>query len=313
MRRPKVPRHERALSRVRVGPLKATLVKAGTMLVYRKSVHVFFLWCVTMKISWPSDGDELDHVVSQFGEMAWEEGETRALFANLLSGLPLYEESLRQYLNCSRRLLTAWDKNEWTVRSFPLTPDMTFAMVGLAVSLDWLVEATALLVGYDGLLRIMELLRLRAGDIKGGLESPSLILELHDTKTSSRKSVLERAVLTCPYACALLLALKSDLQPGEFVFKELSAKIMRSRMRALADKLNLSDLYITPHSLRRGKATELFKVSNSFDVVAQAGRWEQLRTCRKYVDQAVAEMSRFSCSNVELLKASRKPLDLLFS
>ena len=78
MKRPKVPRHERALSRVRVGPLRATLVKAGTAIVYRKSVHVFFLWCSTMRISWPSDGDELDRVVSQFGEMAWEEGETRA-------------------------------------------------------------------------------------------------------------------------------------------------------------------------------------------------------------------------------------------
>ena len=125
--------------------------------------------------------------------------------------------------------------------------------------------------------------------------------------------MLERAVITCPYACALILALKSDLQPGDFVFQELSAKVMRSRMRALAGKLNLGDLFITPHSLRRGKATELFRLTNSFDVVAQAGRWDQLRTCRKYVDQAVAEMARFSCSNLQLLKASRKPLDLLFN
>ena len=268
MKRPKVPRHERALSRVRVGPLKATLVKAGTAKVYRQSVHVFFLWCDTMQISWPSDGDELDYVVAQFGEMAWEEGETRALYANLLSGLPLYEESLRQYLNCSRRLLTAWDKNEWTVRSFPLTPDMFFALAGSAVSVGWLIEAAALLVGYDGLLRIMELRTLRAADVKGDLNSPSLILELHDTKTSSRKSVLERAVLTCPYACALLLALKSDLQPGDRIFGKLSAKVMRSRMRSMAHQLDLDDLYITPHFMRRGKATELFRTTNSFDAVS---------------------------------------------
>lgn len=212
MKRPKVPRHERALSRVRVGPLRATLVKVGTARVYRQSVHVFFLWCTTMQIAWPSDGDELDHVVAQFGEMAWEEGETRALFANLLSGLPLYEESLRQYLNCSRRLLTAWDKNEWTVRSFPMTPAMMFAFVGTAVAVGWLVEAAALLVGYDGLLRIMEMLQLRAADVKGDLNSPSLILELHDTKTSSRKSVVRTSCSYLPlYLCT---AARSEIRPS---------------------------------------------------------------------------------------------------
>ena len=74
---------------------------------------------------------------------------------NLLSGLPLYEESLRQYLNCSRRLLAAWDKNKWTVRSFPLTPDMFFALADSTVTVGWLIEAAALLVGYDGLSRNM--------------------------------------------------------------------------------------------------------------------------------------------------------------
>ena len=84
-------------------------------------------------------------------------------------------------------------------------------------------------------------------------------------------------------------------------------------MRSMAHTLNLDDLYITPHSMRRGKATELFRTTNSFDAVAQAGRWEHIRTCRKYVDAAVAEMSRFSGVNPERLKRARLPLDTLFS
>ena len=84
-------------------------------------------------------------------------------------------------------------------------------------------------------------------------------------------------------------------------------------MRCLAQRLDFEDLFITPHSLRRGKATELFRVTNSFDAVAQAGRWENIRTCRKYVDQAVAEMSRFRGVNLAKLRKARLPLEALFS
>ena len=77
--------------------------------------------------------------------------------------------------------------------------------------------------------------------------------------------------------------------------------------------LDLDDLYITPHSMRRGKATELFRTTNSFDAVAQAGRWEHIRICRKYADAAVAEMSRFSGIDPERLKRAHLPLDILFS
>ena len=159
----------------------------------------------------------------------------------------------------------------------------------------------------------MELLRLRSGDVKGDLHSTSLVLELHDTKTSSRKSVAERAILTCPYACSLLLALADDLDPADFVFGRVSAKVMRARMRSLLGKLRMEDLFITPHSLRRSKATHSFKVSNSFDKVAQAGRWENIRTCRKYVDQAVAEMARFSGADQELLLNAKGLLVEFFS
>ncbi len=114
MKRPKVPRHERAHNRARVGPLKKTLVKPRTAMLYRSAVQLFFFWLKAQRLPWPEDGDELDARVCEFGEMAWEEGETRALYANLISGIPWYEESLRQHLCSSRRLLSAWDRNEWT-------------------------------------------------------------------------------------------------------------------------------------------------------------------------------------------------------
>ena len=70
MRRAKVPRHERAHHRAKVGPLRAALVKDKTAAVYKFSVNMFFLWIGAMSYAWPSDGDDLDALVSEFGEAA---------------------------------------------------------------------------------------------------------------------------------------------------------------------------------------------------------------------------------------------------
>ena len=67
----------------------------------------------------------------------------------------------------------------------------------------------------------------------------------------------------------------------------------------LADGFGLGELFITPHSLRRGSATSLFRACGSFDVVADEGRWESVRTCRKYIDQSIAELGEFSVFSEE--------------
>ena len=114
-----------------------------------------------------------------------------------------------------------------------------------------------------------------------------------------------------PRAAALLLALCSDKQPGENVFEGLSPKQFRSHLRQLAVKRSLGDLLIAPHSLRRGKATARFRQCGSFHVVADEGRWDSLRTCRKYIDEATKELASYTIDQAKLDQA-RKHLDALF-
>ena len=71
---------------------------------------------------------------------------------------------------------------------------MIQAMAGVAFSRGWILVAVAVLVGYDGLFRVMELLSLRVRDISGSVDNVSLVITLHETKTSNRKSVSERAI-----------------------------------------------------------------------------------------------------------------------
>ena len=81
---------------------------------------------------------------------------------------------------------------------------MSRALAGLALSWDWFLEAAAILVGFDGMLRVMELLKIQPRHVSGNLQGASMVPELPDTKTPGQKSTIEKAVLTCPFSCILL-------------------------------------------------------------------------------------------------------------
>ena len=81
------------------------------------------------------------------------------------------------------------------------------------------LDAAAILIGFAGMFRVMELLGITACEVSGGLSDESLTVQLVHTKTSNRKQIVEKAMIREPKAAALLLALCSDKQPGENVFE----------------------------------------------------------------------------------------------
>ena len=144
-----------------MGSLKSSLIKPATLKAYQYSLQLFYLWLAFWSLTWPSDRDELDLLVSQFAEAAWEEGESRSTFACLVSGIAYLVPPLRNSLFGSRRLITAWDKSEVVARSFPINDDMAWALAGSALALNWYLIAFAVVIGYSGMFRVMELLTLQ--------------------------------------------------------------------------------------------------------------------------------------------------------
>jgi integrase len=303
MFRTRIPRQERARTRAAVGSLKSALVKPGTLKAYENSLRLFYLWLTFWSLSWPSDRDELDMLVSQFAEAAWEEGESRSLFACLVAGISYLVPSLRNSLFGARRLITAWDKSEAVARSFPIMEEMAWALAGSALTRCWHLVAFAVVIGYSGMLRLMELLSLKAGAITGSLADASVTLVLENTKTSDKKQITEKVVIREPMAAAALFLLADGKLPGDLLFEGLTPKTLRTSLRQLSEALGLQELLITPHSFRRGKATARFRESGSFHVVADEGRWESLRTCRKYVDCAAREVASYAVDRAKLKPA----------
>ena len=122
----------------------------------------------------------------------------------------------------------------------------------------------AILTGFIRMLSIMVLHCIRTGQASCSMSGTSIVLELPDTKTSARKTITEKAMITCPFASLLLLTLCEDKSAGDKVFDSLSAKVFRSRLRQLAAARDLEDLFISPHSLRRGLATHMFRQDGKF-------------------------------------------------
>ena len=269
MWRVRIPPRQRARDRASVDPLKQSLIKKSTLQSYLNALRLFCLWLRFWHIPWPGDGDDLDQRVCEFGESAWEEGESRSVFAFLVSGIRYFEESLHYNLFAARRLIGAWDKAERVFRSFPITPLMAEALAGEALCNGWLLEAVAILVSTAGMFRVMEFLSLTAAQVSGSLEDEAVVITLRDTKTSNRKQLAQHAFVRDPVPAALLLYLKSGLLAGDKIFKSLSPKVLRDHLRRLAVQLKLQDLLIAPHSFRCGGATQRFRETGSFHVVAE--------------------------------------------
>ena len=101
---------DRASARSQLGRLSERVVAWTTRQRYEKTCQWFFLWLRHWQHQLPADAHDLDDLVAQAIDQAWEEGEIRNLIGDLLSGLALFIPKLKGQLNFSWRLWAAWGR-----------------------------------------------------------------------------------------------------------------------------------------------------------------------------------------------------------
>jgi integrase len=148
----------------------------------------------------------------------------------------------------------------------------------------------SLLLGFRGLLRVGEICGLQKCKVIFSADLATAVLELGLTKGGQRRGVEERITLDDPFLVRLFFLHLEEKLPGDFAFKA-SSNQFRAKLAALLRLFNLGGLNYKTHSLRRGGATHLFRVSGSYDKVMELGRWANQKTCRIYVAEAVASLS----------------------
>jgi len=223
--------------------------------------------------------------------MAWQEGDTRALVGNLISGIGDSEPSLRQWLHGARRLHTAWIKRELGGRCCPMTGWMARAIAGLLLFWNFEREAFVFLLGHYAILRTMDAAGPPVSDFVLRPLLGSGYLNLPDTKTSTRHGRAEAVTLDSPELVNWCAKLCEGMAPGD---KLLTTSIgsLRKHFAAAVSTFGSQELDLQLYSMRRGGATEHFRRTGSMAETTMRGRWANFATCKLYVDAALQDKAQ---------------------
>ena len=133
MARRRVQRAERVKTRRQLGPLGKRRVAPSTSKLYDAALQLFSAWLKAEGRKLPKHEEYMPPLLEDFAEALWQEGETKADLANLLSAMELAEARLKTVTRSAWRLYGVWGRNEIPTRAPPLLRQMVHAMIGYAM------------------------------------------------------------------------------------------------------------------------------------------------------------------------------------
>ena len=155
---------QRQQRRRAAGTLRELQIQPRTLKRYKHAVNIFFDWLGRERpdifdyLARPLSAEAVDEAAADYLEALWDDGSSRSEAADTLSGLQHLLPSHRRELKEGWRLLRTWDQNEMPSRAPPLRPEVAIALAGFALADGREDVATAILAGFNGLLRPSEML-----------------------------------------------------------------------------------------------------------------------------------------------------------
>ena len=238
----------------------------------------------------PDSLEELDLLACEFIEATWHEGDPKLGCSDLLASLHFYLLTCRRHLHGAWELLEAWEKAELPCRACPITAEMLLGLCGALVQSGFWRDAFLALAGFHLLLRTGEILTLRAGDLMLRSDGTVSVVRLRDTKGQKLKGDHEAVEVHDPAVSRLLAVLAEGLSPADLLLPSRS-EYWRHRWNLAVRRVSLEDAHIKSYSLRRGGATAHFRELGHDDRTVERGRWGNVATARRYVDEGVASLA----------------------
>jgi integrase len=298
--------------------LRSSSVAPSTYSAYTSAIIQFFAYCHNLpphthhrqphpSAAWYLDTCVRRYIVELF---VTHSGRKKQLAVNTVYGLYLVQPEMRGLLKRSEQLLHGWGRLTPAVSHPPLTWPLT-VLIAITLARSGLVDcAIAILVAFDGLLRVGELVAIRVQDVStlsdprvGTASTASrhfanlaaagrsrVCIRLAKTKTGKN----QWCELYTPEIGALLTRLIAHREPSSLVFSFPSAQraaYFRQAMSQACTSLNLTQPHYTPHSLRHGGATHAHThLSQSIEHIMHRGRWQSNTTCRSYIQSGAAAL-----------------------
>ena len=268
------------------------MVSSGMLERYTKTVMLFLTFTQDFNLvvhQW----DQLDEIVSEWVEHIYHDGQHKTLASDGLAGIQFFIPQALGKLKHSWKLVKVWQKLEPPRRVLPLSPLMIKAMAGAAMAIGFASEASALLVGFDAMLRSGELYELRIKDI--AFYGTRAVLSLGMTKTGKRTNTSEMVVVESHLAVAALRHACAGRRRSEFLLSR-GPRVFRCLFNSLVELFELEGT-ITVYSLRRGGASWDFLQHQSMERTLLRGRWQSTSSARIYLQDATAMVTHLKLSS----------------
>lgn len=299
------------------GPLglASQRLKPSTRIKYSAAVQSFLSF---HRISQPHllemPSRRIDRMLVSFIEHQYRLDAGIALSQHAMSGLSFLDPHLRDRLVCSGATLAAYRQHRPVTSWMPLTIELV-TVLSLSMSLlGRRAESVAILVAFDGYLRISEYLQLRRQDIalasdgRLGSAYTGMAIRLRHTKTGPDQWV----TIESPTVIGIFTAYLDERRfaPQERVFT-FTAHALRSLLRSVSERLGLPHLSrLSPHSLRHGGATSAFLRGRDINYIQHRGRWQSTKSVWRYIQQGASMLLTQDCP-IEIIGAGRELMPLL--
>ena len=123
-------------------------VESITKTKYTRTVQKFFTANAFFKLRTLGSTMELDLCLCAYIEHLWQDGETKGLAGDTLSGLEYFIKPLRGKVRGAWRVFTASTKKELPNQAPPLPIGVMFALVGIFSTLDMVGVAAGIALGF---------------------------------------------------------------------------------------------------------------------------------------------------------------------
>ena len=277
-------RVDRANERASIGRLSVNRVNERTRQRYFLAAERFLAWIRTCGLPSAPSWEELEWQLTEYVEFLWEEGETKGLACDTLSGVSHFLRTRRRFPG-AWQLLTVWSRLGVPNRAPPLSAHMAMALAGWGLQRGRVDFAAAIVAGFHLSLRVAEILSPAqnlitiGSNYRGGVSLPW-------TKISQQRGAREAISIDDPLVGWLITkALK--VSPHNKVL-QMSGPAFRIMFNTGVAALGLSNVGYRPYSIRRGGATHDFLAHQDLQRSLLRGRWSQLRTAKIYVTDGAA-------------------------
>jgi integrase len=251
---------------------------------YERALELFLVWCGGDGRSSVGKATKLDEVMADYVLFLFESGMSRSRAEMAIGGICMLLPEMKETWTQSSALLKGWRRKVPAVQYPPLTYDAVVLIVRSLVLAKESVAAIGVLLAFDCLLRISELLRLRKKDVarasdgRLGAESKQMVLNLGKTKNGLNQSVIVLDTTVQKLVTWRLEQLKDD---DAHLFPWSSDGFRQVFKKAVADA-GLTEDFV-PHSLRHGGATRMFLAGTKVEDIVARGRWASMKSASRYI------------------------------